>query len=48
MSTLERSGKRARAMKPFWKKDAFWFVGMPTTLVGLVFLLAMIAQAVGQ
>jgi len=33
--------------KPFWKADAFWFVGMPTFLVALVFLVAFIARAFG-
>ena len=48
MSTLAGSGRRTRAMKPFWETNAFWFVGMPTSLVALVFLLGMIAQALGQ
>jgi hypothetical protein len=48
MSTLAGSGRRGRATKPFWETNAFWFVGMPTTLVGLVFLLGMIAQALGR
>jgi len=48
MSTFEGSRRRARGMKPFWETNAFWFVGMPTSLVALVFLLGMIAQAVGQ
>lgn len=47
MSTLAGSGRRARARKPFWQTNAFWFVGMPTTLVGLVFMLGIIAQALG-
>ncbi len=34
--------------KPFWKIDAFWFVGMPTMLVGVAFLAALIAKALGQ
>jgi len=45
MSTF--TGKRTRAIKPVWKTDAFWFVGLPTSLVALVFLLALIAQALG-
>ena len=48
MSTFAGSGRRTRGMKPFWETNAFWFVGMPTSLVALVFLLGMIAQAVGQ
>ena len=34
--------------KAFWKNNAFWFVVMPTTLVGLVFVLELIARASGQ
>jgi hypothetical protein len=41
MTTVARS-------RPFWKKDAFWFVGMPTMLVAVAFLLALIAKALGQ
>jgi hypothetical protein len=37
------AGERA-----FWKNNAFWVVVMPTSLVALVFLLAMIAKAYGQ
>lgn len=48
MSTFADSGRRTRAMKRFWETNAFWFVGMPTSLVALVFLLGMIAQAFGQ
>jgi hypothetical protein len=48
MSTFAGSGRRARATRPFWETNAFWFVGMPTSLVALVFLLAMIAQALSQ
>ena len=48
MSTFAGNGRRTRGMKPFWETNAFWFVGMPTSLVALVFLLGMIAQAVGQ
>lgn len=33
--------------KPFWKTDAFWFVGMPTILIAVVFLLAAIAKVAG-
>jgi hypothetical protein len=33
--------------KVFWKKDGFWFVVMPTSLVALVFLFAMVARASG-
>ena len=48
MSTFAGSRRRPRAMKPFWETNAFWFVGMPTSLVGLVFLLGMIAEALGR
>jgi len=41
------TGKRAPATKPVWKTNAFWFVGLPTSLVAFVFVLAMIAQALG-
>ena len=34
--------------KPFWKVDAFWFVGMPTMLVAAAFLVALLAKALGQ
>jgi hypothetical protein len=34
--------------KAFWKADAFWFVGMPTILVAVVFLVAFIASAIGR
>jgi hypothetical protein len=34
--------------KAVWKTNAFWFVGMPTILVTVVFLFAMIANALGQ
>lgn len=40
MTSIERK-------KPFWKHDAFWFVGMPTVLIGAVFLFAMLARALG-
>ena len=30
--------------KAFWRNNAFWVVVMPTSLVGLVFLMAMIAN----
>ncbi len=40
--------KYARAIKPFWKDDAFWIVLLPTSLVAVVFLLGMIAKALGQ
>jgi hypothetical protein len=33
--------------KAFWKNNAFWVVGMPTVLVGLVFLMAMVASVAG-
>ena len=33
--------------KAFWRNNAFWVVVMPTSLVGLVFLLAMIANVAG-
>lgn len=36
--------RRTSARKPFWKHDAFWFVGLPTGLVALVFLLAIIVR----
>ena len=35
------------ARKAFWKNNAFWLVVMPTSLVGLVFLIEMIARAAG-
>ena len=41
MSTF--AGERA-----FWKNNAFWVVVMPTTLVAFVFLLGMIASALGS
>ncbi len=41
MSTF--AGKKA-----FWKNNEFWMVVMPTSLVGFVFLLGMIAKALGQ
>jgi len=46
MSTFASRLKRAPAGKAFWKNNAFWIVVMPTSLVALVFILAMIAQAV--
>jgi hypothetical protein len=39
---------RAPAIKPFWRNNAFWIVVMPTSLVALVFLLAMITKVFGQ
>lgn len=48
MSMPASSGKRARAMKPFWETNAFWFVVMPTSLVAIVFLFGMIAKALGE
>lgn len=33
--------------KIFWKRDGFWFVVMPTSLVALVFAFAMVARASG-
>jgi hypothetical protein len=48
MSTFAGSGRRTRSTEPFWETNAFWFVGMPTILVALVFLLGMIAEALGQ
>jgi hypothetical protein len=36
--------RRSSARRPFWKHDAFWFVGLPTAFVGLVFLLAIIVR----
>jgi hypothetical protein len=47
MSTFA-SRKYSRATKPFWKDDAFWIVLMPTSLVAVVFLLGMIAKALGN
>ena len=47
MSTFA-SRKYSRATKPFWKDDAFWIVLMPTSLVAVVFLLGMIAKALGS
>jgi hypothetical protein len=47
MNAFAAVGRRAPSTKPFWKRDAFWIVGMPTSLVGLVFLMAMIASAAG-
>ena len=46
MSTFV-SRKYARAIKPFWKNDAFWIVLMPTSLVAIVFLLGMVTKALG-
>ena len=46
MSTFA-SRRYSRATKPFWKDDAFWIVLMPTSLVAVVFLLGMIAKALG-
>jgi hypothetical protein len=34
--------------KAFWKKDAFWFVALPTGLVAALFLLAILTRALGQ
>jgi len=34
--------------RAFWKNNAFWIVGMPTILVAVVFLMAMIARALGH
>ena len=47
MGTFAGNGRRKRAMKPFWETNAFWFVGLPTSLIAVVFLLGMIAQALG-
>jgi hypothetical protein len=33
--------------RPFWKRDAFWIVVLPTSLVALVFMLGFIASAAG-
>ncbi|MGB3427252.1 MAG: hypothetical protein WBA53_03665 [Burkholderiaceae bacterium] len=41
------SRKHSRALKPFWKNDAFWIVMVPTSLVAVVFLLGMISNALG-
>ena len=48
MSTYAGNRRRTRAEKPFWETNAFWFVGMPTSLVAVVFLLGMIAEALGR
>ena len=48
MSTSSSGGNRKYAVKPFWEKNAFWFVGLPTTLVAFVFLLGMVSNAIGQ
>lgn len=32
----------------FWRTNAFWIVGMPTILVAMVFLFALIVRALGQ
>ena len=32
----------------FWKTNAFWIVGIPTALIAVMFLLAMIASALGH
>lgn len=34
-------------MRPFWQKDAFWFVVMPSALVALVFALAWLMRWMG-
>lgn len=34
--------------KAFWRNNAFWIVVLPTSLVGAVFLLAMIAGLLGS
>jgi hypothetical protein len=47
MSTSASRGKRAPGTRAFWRNNAFWVVVMPTSLVALVFILAMITQAVG-
>ena len=39
---------RARAIRPFWRNNAFWIVVLPTGLVAAVFLLGMITKALGQ
>ena len=31
-------------MKPLWKRDWFWFVVMPTILVGITFLVGLLAH----
>jgi hypothetical protein len=48
MSRRHSEMSTVASKKPFWKLDAFWFVGMPTILVGIVFLVALIARALGQ
>lgn len=47
MSTYA-SRKYSRAIKPFWKNDAFWIVLMPTSLVAMVFMLGMVTEALGH
>jgi hypothetical protein len=48
MGTFAGIGRRTSAIRPFWKNNAFWIVVMPTSLVAVVFLLAMITQALAQ
>ena len=48
MGTSVVGGNRARAAKPFWEKNAFWFVALPTSLVAFVFLLGMVSEAFGR
>jgi len=47
MRTSLSGANRARAHKPFWEKNAFWFVALPTSLVAFVFFLGMISSAIG-
>jgi hypothetical protein len=47
MSTFAGSEKRAPAKRAFWQNNAFWIVVLPTSLVAIVFILGMVAQAVG-
>lgn len=34
--------------KRFWRNNAFWIVVMPTALVAVTFVVAMLAKAVGS
>jgi hypothetical protein len=45
MSSFAGIGKRAPASTRFWRNNAFWLVVLPTTLVAVPFVLAMIARA---
>jgi hypothetical protein len=48
MNAFAGIGYRARSKKPFWKHNGFWFVVLPTGLVGIVFVVGMIATALGH